>query len=521
MLLRKPYAFFIKLFKPIHFALSLLICYSIYLSNKILNFLNVYIYSDSNVVGQNIKDALVNNSLYIIPIVLILFSLLIIAIMFRKNKPFKFYIINIFLFIIVLVINLYASNFLHTMEEVIVSIKSVKLIHDLVLISIIIQGILFIFFVIRGTGVNFKKFDFDSDISKFDISESDKEIVELDINVDLSEKKRNRKRKLRFLKYAYVENKFIVNCISAVVVLVLTLITFLIISNYNKPKQEGIVYSASTFNFGVDKTYIVTTDYRGNKITDDYLIVVNTKLKANFGSDSLYLKDFNLKVGEVIYKPTKKYNSSLIDLGNIYNENVLDNEYTNYIFIYEISEKYINSEMYFSYNDQGNSIDIKLNPKELKKEIINESKKLGEEISFDEVLGEIKFKINSYDISNRFVINYNYCVKENDCLASIEYLKPTLNTNFDKYIMKINVEYSDNSTLNVPTFYKFFSNFISIYYLVDDVWYVQSTNFEEIKSTKVSSGNDVYIGVNSKIANATSLKFVLNIRDSKYEYIIK
>ena len=51
MILRKPYVLFIKIFKPIHIFMSILIAFLIYNTNKILNFLSNYIYSDNNVVG--------------------------------------------------------------------------------------------------------------------------------------------------------------------------------------------------------------------------------------------------------------------------------------------------------------------------------------------------------------------------------------------------------------------------------------------------------------------------------------
>ena len=42
MILRKPYAFFIKIFKPLHLIMSLLACYLIFITNKILTFFNTY-----------------------------------------------------------------------------------------------------------------------------------------------------------------------------------------------------------------------------------------------------------------------------------------------------------------------------------------------------------------------------------------------------------------------------------------------------------------------------------------------
>ena len=521
MILKKPYAFFIKMFKPIHLILAILTAYLIYLDNKILTFFNEYIYSDINVVGENISENLVNNFLYIIPIIIIVFSMIIFGIMFNKKKPTFLYIFNILAFVVVIIINIYTINFIGVLEKSVVSIKMVKLIHDLVVINMAISSISFIFFIIRGIGINFKKFNFYNDISKMDITESDKEEFEVNINIDIDEKKRQRKEKFRKLKYSYVENKFMINIGVGIGVVVVVIATVLMVNLQNKENTEGNIYGASTFSFGVTSTTLLNTDYKGNKITDDYLIVVDSKLMSNFSSNSLYLKDFSLRIGEATFKPTKKYSDYLKDLGTLYDGQNLENQFNNYLFVYEISEKYIESDMYFSYSDQGNNISIKLNPKELVSTDLSVTKQKLEEISFEESLGDIKFKINEYEIKDRYLIEYNYCIKDNDCILSREYLTPTINKNFDKTILRLNVEYSSNTNLDINTFYKFFSQFGSISYKIGDNWYEQSGSFEEIKSNKVSDKVNTYIGINEVIMNAESIKLVFNIRGSKYEYVLK
>jgi len=521
MILRKPYAFFIKMFKPIHFILALLVAYLIYLENRILNFLNAYIYSSTNSAVQNIKEQLASNLIYIIPIVIMILSLIILGVMFRKKKPVTFYVVNVFSFIVIIIINMYASNFLGMLEESIVSVKTVKLIHDLILLNMIIESIIFIFLVVRGMGINFKKFDFDSEISKFDISESDKEEFELDINVDLAESKRKRRRNFRYLKYAYIENRFLINCVSIIIICVLGLSIFGIVNMNKNKNKEGFVYAASTFSFGVDETIMLNTDYKGKKITDDYLIVVNTKVNSYMRDNYLFLKDFSLKIGDVKFKPTTDYNKLLIDLGNSYDGEELPLEFTNYLFVYEIPEKFTTSEMIFSYANGGSSIDIKLNPKKLLDNKEVESKKITEEIEFSKSLGDLKFKINEYDIKDKFMLEYNYCVKDNDCIVSREYIRPSLDKNYDKYILKLNLEYSDNSNLNLNTFYKFFDRFGEIQYKIGDNWYSQGSGFEDIKSKKASDKNIAYIGIRSDIINATSIKLVFSIRGLSYEYLLK
>ena len=522
MVLRKPYAFFIKMFKPIHIMIAAIIVYLIYLDSRILNFLNTYINSSVSVVGQNIKSGLINGFIYIIPALILILSMIILGVMFRKKKPVMFYIVNIFAYIVIIVINLYTDSFLGALENSIVSIKAVKLIHDLVLINILLESVSFVFFIVRGMGVDFKRFEFDSELSKFDISESDKEEFELNFNLDLGDSNRKRKERFRNLKYKYLENKFIINVIGISVisfVFIITIVT-IIIQNSNY-KTEGKVYSTSKISISVDETMLLNTDYAGEKITDDYLVVVNSNMKSNNSNSKVYLDDFVLNVGNAVFKPISKYNDNLLDLGNAYEESSISTDFVNYLFVYEIPEKYIKSDMTFSYTGEEEKLNIKLKPRSLSSNEISVSKNINEEISFEESLGDIKFKISDYEIKDKFIFTYDYCIKKDDCIPSKEYMKPSIDKNFDKVILRVNVDYSNNSDLSMNSFYKFFSRFGSIYYKNGENWNNQTGNFEQLKSSKVSENNNVYIGVRSDILNAESIKLVFNIRGSVYEYLLK
>ena len=520
MIFKKPYMIFIKLFKPIHIMLSIGVAYLIYLDSNILSFLNTYISSRTNLVEENVRDILINKFIYIIPIIIIVFSLIILGIMFRNKKPIAFYLINIFAYIAILVVSLYTDNFLGVLEHSVVSIRVVKLIHDLVLISMIIEGISFAIFVVRGMGINFKKFNFDSDISKFDISENEKEEFELEITHDIDETKRKRKKKFRNLKYKYLENKFKINILISIVFIIIVSFIFIITSLKNSNyKKEGNVYYINGISIGVDDSIILNTDYSGKKITDNYLIVVNCKIKSNSRNDKVSLSDFSLQIGKSIFKPTTKYSNYLTDIGNVYDESLLKLDYVNYLFVYEIPEESTNKNIVFNYN-VGNKLSVKLNPRKLIYNDISISKNIGEYIDFKDSIGDINFKIDDYEIKEQFKFNYNYCIKKDDCIMSIEYIKPSIDKNFDKVILRLNVDYNDN-TDRIKSFYKLFSMYGIINYNIGGNWYSQNGAFEEIKSSKVNAKNNVYIGVNSNIIIADSIKLVFNIRGSRYEYVLK
>ena len=51
---------------------------------------------------------------------------------------------------------------------------------------------------------------------------------------------------------------------------------------------------------------------------------------------------------------------------------------------------------------------------------------------FSGTLEGISFEILDYEIKEKYQIKYNFCVNDNECLISTEYIKPTINENFDK-----------------------------------------------------------------------------------------
>lgn len=521
MILKKPYAFFIRMFKPIHLVLAAIVLYLISQSNNILRFLNDYIYSAESVANEEIINSLINNSFYIIPLIMIVLFLFLLSVMYKKNKPVVFYFVGIFSFLIVLIINIYAINFLKILIDNVVSVKAVKLIHDLILINMILESGCLVLLFVRGVGVDFKKFDFNSDITKFEISESDKEEFEVSVNVDFNERKRKRKESFRNFRYLYIENKLIINIFLLVCLALVALEVVYFIGKYNKVNTENVYYETDSFVFKVNSTIVLNTDFQGNKITDNYLVIVDANIKSKYSNQKIYLNDFSLRIENFLFKPIEKYFDKLIDLGNPYQEEILNMEYSDYLFIFEIPEKYISNDMMFRYNSSGDLISVSLEPKTLvDDETIIETKKITETLEFQEPLENIKFKINDYEIKNKFLINYNYCIKENDCIISSEYLKPSIDQNYDKVILKLNVEYMENSDLNVNNFYSLLSNFGIISYQIDNNW-VNTYKFEEIVSKKVPPKNNVYVGVNSNILNADSIKLIFDIRGQKYEYILK
>ena len=84
MILRKPYAFFIKHFKLIHIILAVFAFYSIYKTKLLLDFFNEYSASIMDVTGQDLISALLPALFQIVPLLIIIFSLILLFLMSFK-----------------------------------------------------------------------------------------------------------------------------------------------------------------------------------------------------------------------------------------------------------------------------------------------------------------------------------------------------------------------------------------------------------------------------------------------------
>lgn len=515
MILRKPYALFIKLFKPIHLVLSFLAVYVIILNTKLLTVFTTYIYNENVTTLIGYKS---NNLSVIFPILLIFLIFLIFLVMNMKKKATRMYKLIMLFMLVVTVINIYTNKFMTGIDkDTIVSIESVKVAHDLLFINILLSGISFVTLFSRGLGLDIKKFDFNSDILDIDISEEDREEIEVTVNVDVDEEKRKRKKKLRKLKYFVIENKFFV-ILGISLILLASIIIFLSIKfSPENRRKEGIAYNLSSGYIGVNRSYILKNDYKNKKINDNYFVVIDTFMYSFMEDYNFYSKDLKLEIGETLFSPTKKFRNEFSDLGTIYNDNILTKDRESYLLIYEVPKKYINSKMTLNCFGTNSNVKIHLTPKKERTKITT-SYKTGEESTTN--LEGIKYTINSYEVKNTFVLNYNHCINDY-CIESKEYLKPKLDQNYNEAILKLNVDYINEGKYEIKNFYNLLRKYGYIEYTIDKEVYYQYSNIDEVTSNRVNLKNNLYVEVNEDLLKADSIKLIFNIQGTPYEYVLK
>lgn len=531
MILRKPYAFLIKYFKLIHTILVVMMCFLLYRTNLILNFLGEYISSTEIITGKDFTGSLFNTWLFYLPFIIIIILGILLGVMIYKKKPYAFYIINILVMISVLVFYNIGYNFINTLEAQIIETRTIRLIRDLYTIIILLQGLSLIFTFVRATGFDIKKFDFRRDLQELDITEEDAEEFEVAVNFESQLYKREFRKNIRFAKYIYIENKFIINGLILIIFSIICFIVYMNLTIYNKTYRQGDTFSASEFNMSVSDCYITNEDYRGNKITNNHLLIVKVNLMAKYENITINNAKTELKIKNNTYHPINNYNSKLVDLGNIYTGQVINTlGFEEKLLVYEVPSDLIEEKIYFSYLDnlEDNNklnpkhIKVKLEPYNLDLQNKQEIVELDNNIVLnDNVLDSVSINLSGFEMKEKFKLDYQFCRKGN-CYDSSEYLNPVLNTNYDKALLKIDGVLIDEnkSNDNIKNLYSVIKYFGKIKYQTSrKVNYYNLSS--KIEPKKISLENSYYLEIPKEIMSADKVSLVIDVRGNFHEYVIK
>lgn len=532
MILRKPYAFLIKHFRFMHVILSICIFYLIYRTSLMINYINEYIENTISVVGNEIIGTLFDFGVVLLPILILVFAGILLFVMTLKDKPRLFYILMIIVHIAIGIVYIYAYSTFSEMEKTIIDMRTVKMLRDLLLYVILAQSIFSVFAVVRGVGFDIKKFNFTTDLQDLEISIEDNEEFEVAIDFDLNDKKRTGKKIIRYTKYWIKEHRLIVNSCLVVVAII---ITASFIAGYfkgGKMYPEGKSFTAGNFQYTVQNSYILNTDLNGNVMTADnsVLVVVDLLIKNNAKVPTeLVLGTIELNIAGDRYYHNSKYEYPLTDLGVVYkNEKIGITEPARYLLVFEVPKTAGASKMKIGFRDlkREETVYSRLDLKKFKEKKDVHQYDLGETIDFsDSTLKNTTLTIDSYEIRNKFTLNYTYCSQKKDCLASVEYLTPNLFTsNYNKSLLKLKGNFKLDEELvsaNIKDIYGVFKSFVTIEYVIDGETRYQKTFLGYVTSKKVLQENTYYIEVLQEIKIADEITLIFKIRDQEYKYHLK
>lgn len=531
MILRKPYKILIKHFKLIHLILTLLMVYIVYRFSRVINFFDVAISSYTSVLSTNPTLVLFDIYIYLAIFLVILLSIVIIFLLFMKKKSIKLYIGAIIIYVLSFILIAYSYNVIGNMEIKIVDVKFLRNVRDFLMISSLLQAILIILYGIRSFGFDIKKFNFKDDLKELNLVETDNEEFEFNVEVDVNRVHRGVNKGKRFFKYFYVENRYLFFFISSICICILCLVIYLSMGVYNKKYQQSEFFTTRDFSISINNSYITNLDYKGNQISSNKAFVI---LELAIKTNGRTTKQLNIARPELIvgynkYYHDNSYVSKFIDIGTVYNNEEIDNNFVKYLLVYPIDKNDANKEMTFRYVDSGNitsteakTINVGLSVRNL--DVLKETKeyKLGETIDFSKsVLGDTKLTINNQNIAESFKLNYDFCITKNDCYPSIEYLKPNIVNNYDKVLLRLNGEigWGENTAksklTNLASFTELYG---TVKYKLNNVEKNDITTLKDVKSIRLKENNVYYLEIMKEIENANEVSIVFKVRDYIYIY---
>ena len=536
MILRKPYAFLIKHFRLLHAIITVCMVYLTYRTYKIYSYLSDYIRSGSLKVEKVDIDLIFNKTMFILPIVILLVLLILLIVMIRKHKPKTFYFANIIVYSVTLAIYLYIQTNLNEMQFVIVSSQLVKLLKDFSEMVIIAQLITSALCLIRAIGLDLNKFDFNKDLLELDIDDVDNEEFEVSVEVESSDVTRVFKRRMRFLRYFYVENRTKIRLL-LVLVVVLTGITI----GLNFVKRTDVLKQHKPFTVGrmtasVTNAYLIKNDYLGNSIFEKdtrRLIVITLKARSTKKNDTINTAKTVLVIGKNTYYPTTEYNKEISDLGTVYANQKLTNEYKSYTLVYEVPKSEVERTIRFKFlssidtskkKAQASYVSINLHLNNIDKITNVEDREIGKIVKLNnEVLKKTVLRIDNMKIDDTFVNKYLFCLEEEECINSVEYIVPTLNSTQDKKVLQIDAKFVLDEEIENPlatNLGTLISNFAKISYVLDGKAYTVNS-LENLKYSKSPKDNIAYFEVPKEIYNAEDIVFRIKIRNQEYRYKIE
>lgn len=530
MILRKPYAFFVKYFKFIHLIMAILISIFIYNTAKIMLFLDSYIKDYTSIMGSFNLGEIINVYTFIVSLVVVVFNIIVLSVMYVKKKTKVLYVYNLILYFFTLIFFMICFNVLKDVNTTILDIRVTKAFRDISVGLLFLEFVSVILVLIRATGFDIKKFDFVTDIQNLEIDEKDSEEIEVAIEFDKNRIQRKFRYFLRNFRYNYVEHKFIINISLIIILLIGAFLVYFNKSIYEANYRENKYFSASGISMKINDSFLIENDYYGNKITNNKLVVVRFDVKRNsVKQKKLNTGLINLRVNGKSYNQTSDYNAKLADLGIGYTDQKLTDEYKSYILVFEVLEDVkgvklkINDNISYVKGQIGaKNIFVSLNLKNIDENIDVITKKTGEKFVFeDNVLSNSSLIIKNISIANKFKVKYNFCASSNNCYESTEYVTPKASGNYIKTLFKAEGDLVLNSNiLGVSNINDFLNMFGSIQYEKNGQMKTVKINSEFIKP-QIAEDNNVYIEIPRESLDAEKINLIIKVRQKSYIYKIK
>lgn len=512
MILRKPYAFLIRNFRKINFILLVL---SVYVFMKTTDFVtltkNYSGYGSSLILDEILSNF---NALYFSSLVLILLgTLIVIYLLYRKEKPIKTYLIVFISYFVLFIFSIISNNYFSDVLLEGFDKAMARNMNGFFFIFSLPQYIVLLLLTIRTIGLDLNSFGFRQDIELL-ISEEDREEVEVEVEFNKDKWIRKIKYYLRQIKYFIKQNKIYVILALVVIALIGSFITYHQVYVVNKVYKQGEILTSNNYSFQVNNTYITTKDYKGDEIKKGKsYVIIDLNTRNNLGyTRTLDIDKFMLLVDDKMYTPSIDFNECFSDLGPVFkHQNLEGGQLANYFLIFEVDTPTNKTNFKLQYQDRSKLIRIKLQIKDISAFVVRDTKNIGEVEDVVINLEETKkIQITSFEIGKSYKYTYESCYI-NSC--PIYEATASASTNRDILYLKVNPLKSTTKEI-----LSFMLKYGKVRYKIDGVEY-QETFTSSIKRTY--KGNFILVDVASNINLASEISLVFTIRNNQYIYKLK
>lgn len=534
MILRKPYAFLIKNFRTIHIILTFLTIYILYKTNTIVDFYKDFVINNYSVT---IVDNLASNYVGVLlcfSIVLVIGILIAVFILLKtKNKQNKIYLAGILYYFVLLILVIISYYLINGLELELWSTAAARTYRDIAQMIYYPQFIFIIVLAIRALGFNVKQFNFKNDLKELEITDSDNEEVELNINFQTYKFERTLRRLLREMKYYLKENKIVIFVISLVLI---GIFGFMFYKNYEKldyTYKQKQVFTYNYLKYNITDSMVTNVDMNGNVIYEDkYFVVIRFEVENDTKDDrNLEYNDFKLYYNDDYVYPNLDLGVYFKDYGDNFNgDTIYARSKNTYIMAYMIDSKYKSENFYINLylgssknkkEFRAKSATINLDPVRLGDVEVIRNAKLNEDVSLSSTaLGESKITIKDAVITSRYEYNYQNCYN-GECRTYTDVV--VADNTYQRRQILIAMDYDlvlDNnapSYKNINDLNAFASSFLKVQYVFDGN--TRTANTKYVTPSKLK--NKLILQTSGEIMDAEEINLLVTIRNRCYVIKIK
>lgn len=523
MIFKKPYAILIKHFKKINFVIFLMIGFLLYQTFNFTTFIREYI--SLGIYNPSIQsvNSYISPMFFISVFIIILFSLFMLVLLFYKKRPHLLYISTIITYIYLIIAFMFGANYFNTLGQSTINLRAIYLVRDLLNIALVPQVILIFNLFIRSIGLDLKKFGFNEDKEFLDISNEDNEEFEVAVEIDKDVLLRKIKTRLRFFKYFYFENKYLIWIGTFLLVCGISFTIYYQITVVNRVYQINESFAANSYMLKIKNVFQTDKDYKDQVIDDGSrsYVIINFEVE-NTSTVPVVMNTtrFMLINQDKTFVPNMRLAEKFQDLGEFYKEQTLSpNQKSSYNLLFEVDSEFVKTNYALYYLESTNVNQtylrkIKLTVNDLSDSNLVDTKKLGENIDLLMPNNDSKsFSFSDFSVNNEIKYYYEEC-RDNNCIMKSKTVNSSQFAGRNTLMMlTFNSNNLTNEKLN-----DILVNYGKIIYRIDD------TVYEEYVKKVVSRnfrGNVVYLVVPELVKEAKNIEFKITLRTRTYTYILR